>query len=153
MGSVMSRWTRWYVWTAEAERYCENVHHKMMTYLLIPASIVLLSCLKENCLCLWKSSFHSLGIPLELILMLASFFLFCIKDNKSLFSTLACNCLPVANVEEERSAACWFNDFLSLSSKQKQLFQRSCIDPEWSAQWKLITLGLLLISKCFGLFL
>lgn len=150
---LICQWTWRYV-TAEPQSEAVNVNHVMKCMAVFwwqTLLTFLLSCMKD--VVVWSPCFPSCDVTEALFN--GSFFCVCLalKDKKTLFShwhATVCSWLTQRRNSQRHV------DLLSLSSKKRSSstsFSLIWSGLQSSAQWKLITLGLLLIVNSFGLFL
>lgn len=136
--------------TAVGSCECEP-RYEMHGCVLMTNLTFLLSCMKE--IVVWSPCFPSCDVTEALFN--GSFFCVCLalKDKKTLFSHWHATVCPWLT---QRRNSQRHVDLLSLSSKKRSSstsFSLIWSGLKSSAQWKLITLGLLLIVNSFGLFL
>lgn len=124
---LICQWTWRYV-TAEPQSEAVNVNHVMKCMAVFwwqTLLTFLLSCMKE--IVVWSPCFPSCDVT-EALFNGSFLCVPRIKRQKDSVFTLTCNCLPVANTEEEFSAACWFAFFII---KEKEFFHQFLIDLKW----------------------
>lgn len=106
-------------------RSCEYAPHYEMHRCVLMTNLshtFLLSYMKE--IVVWSPCFPSWDVT-EAVFNGRFFLCLALKDK---VFTLACNRLPVANTEEEFSAACWFAFFII---REKEFFHQFLIDLKW----------------------